>query len=80
VSQSALKNVQDIKITRQQKNQMRAQLEDILQVHKMLDSRIETYQQQTDHPEYRRFWEEMKQRNQQNIQVVARYMVMKCNR
>lgn len=77
MSQSALR---EVKISRQQKNQMRAQLEDILQVHKMLDSRIENYQQQTDHPEYLRFWEEIKQRNQQNIQVVARYMVMKCNR
>lgn len=77
MSQSALR---EVKISRQQKNQMRAQLEDILQVHKMLDSRIENYQQQTDHPEYLRFWEEIKQRNQQNIQVVARYMVMNCNR
>lgn len=59
---------------------MRAQLEDILQVHKMLDSRIENYQQQTEHPEYNRFWNEMKKRNQENIQVVSRYMVMKCNR
>ena len=78
VSQTA--PVRDIRISRQQKNQMRSQLEDILQVHKMLDSRIENYQQQTEHPEYHRFWEEMKQRNQQNIQVVSRYMVMKCNR
>lgn len=72
--------VSDIRVSRQQKNQMRSQLEDILKVHQMLDNRIQHYQQQTEYPEYNRFWNEMKQRNQENIQVVSRYMVMKCNR
>lgn len=65
---------------RQQKNLMRSQLEEILRVHQQLDSRISDYQQQTEYPEYNRFWQEMKERNQENIQVVSRYMVMKCNR
>jgi len=59
---------------------MRSQLEEILRVHQQLDSRISDYQQQTEYPEYNRFWQEMKERNQENIQVVSRYMVMKCNR
>lgn len=71
---------QSIRVSRQQKNLMRSQLEDILQVQQMLENRIEGYQQQTEYPEYNRFWNEIKQRNQENIQVVARYMVMKCNR
>ena len=62
------------------KNLMRSQLEEILRVHQQLDSRISDYQQQTEYPEYNRFWQEMKERNQENIQVVSRYMVMKCNR
>lgn len=61
-------------------NLMRSQLEEILRVHQQLDSRISDYQQQTEYPEYNRFWQEMKERNQENIQVVSRYMVMKCNR
>lgn len=72
--------VQSIRVSRQQKNLMRSQLEDILQVHQQIENRIEDYQQQTEYPEYNRFWNEIKQRNQENIQVVARYMVMKCNR
>lgn len=59
---------------------MRSQLEDILQVHQLLAERIQDYQQNTEIPEYHRFWEEIGQRNQEDIQVVARYMVSKCNR
>lgn len=77
LSQSAFR---DIRVSRQQKTLMRSQLEEILQVHQLLENRIEGYQQQTEYPEYNRFWNEMKQRNQENIQVVSRYMVMKCNR
>ncbi len=72
--------VQSIRVSRQQKNLMRSQLEDILQVQQQIENQIEAYQQQTEYPEYNRFWNEIKQRNQENIQVVARYMVMKCNR
>lgn len=72
--------VSQIQVSRQQKNLMRSQLEEILRVHQQLDSRISDYQQQTEYPEYNRFWQEMKERNQENIQVVSRYMVMKCNR
>jgi hypothetical protein len=72
--------VSQIRVSRQQKNLMRSQLEEILRVHQQLDSRISDYQQQTEYPEYNRFWQEMKERNQENIQVVSRYMVMKCNR
>ena len=72
--------VQSIRVSRQQKNLMRSQLEDILQVQQQIENQIEAYQQQTEYPEFNRFWNEIKQRNQENIQVVARYMVMKCNR
>jgi hypothetical protein len=80
VNSLAQSAVQSIRVSRQQKNLMRSQLEDILQVQQQIENQIEAYQQQTEYPEYNRFWNEIKQRNQENIQVVARYMVMKCNR
>lgn len=71
---------QGTRVSRQQKNAMRTRLEDILHIQQQLDQQIASYQQDSEVPEYSRFWDEIKQRNRESIQVVSRYMVMKCNR
>lgn len=70
----------EIRIDRLQKNRMRAQLESVLDVHRQLDTTIETYEGQTEVEEYRRFWNELRGKNRENIQYLSRYMVTKCNR
>lgn len=70
----------EIRIDRLQKNRMRAQLESVLDVHRQLDTTIEAYEGQTEVEEYRRFWNELRGKNRENIQYLSRYMVTKCNR
>lgn len=69
-----------IKISRQDKNLMRKQLEEILSIQKDLDKKINNYQQESVVEEYRGFWQELGQNNKDSIQRVSRYMVRKCNR
>ncbi|ABI67419.1 hypothetical protein [Syntrophomonas wolfei] len=69
-----------IKISRQDKNLMRKQLEEILSIQKDLDKKIDNYQQESVVEEYRGFWQELGQNNKDSIQRVSRYMVRKCNR
>jgi uncharacterized protein VirK/YbjX len=69
-----------IKISRQDKNLMRKQLEEILSIQKDLDKKINNYQQESIVEEYRGFWQELGQNNKDSIQRVSRYMVRKCNR
>ncbi|MGR6837210.1 hypothetical protein [Syntrophomonas erecta] len=75
-----MQEVSNIRISRKQKNIMRAQLEKIVEIHRDLDKRIEAYENITEVPEYRKLWSDLKGRNSETIQVVSRYMVMKCNR
>lgn len=69
-----------IRIDRQQKNAMRSQLEEILAIHRSLDKKIDSYQKESTHSEYNRFWNEMKQQNSENIKNISKFMVLKCNR
>lgn len=68
------------KITRQDKNKMRDQLQQIINIHQQVNRSIQTYRQENQVPDYGRFWDELSQRNNETIQVVSRYMVRKCNR
>ncbi len=70
----------EIRIDRLQKNRMRSQLESVLDVHRQLETTIESYEGQTEVEEYRRFWNELREKNRENIQHLSRYMVTKCNR
>lgn len=69
-----------IKINRQQKNAMRMQLEKVLQMQKDLDKKIDNFQKDCEVDEYRKFWQEIKKQNKENILHVSRFMVRKCNR
>lgn len=69
-----------VKINRQQKNLMRTQIEEVLQLQKDIDKKIDTYASTTEPQEYQKFWHELKTKNQETIQKVSRYMVAKCNR
>ncbi len=69
-----------VRIDRQQKNAMRAQLEEVLTIHHSLNQKIESYQKASTHSEYTRFWNELKQENGENIKKISKFMVLKCNR
>jgi uncharacterized Zn finger protein len=69
-----------IKIDRRQKNLMRSHIEEVVRYYKDLEEKIDGYETDTEPDEYRKFWKDLRSRNQEQIQVVSRYMVMKCNR
>ncbi|NLG32125.1 MAG: hypothetical protein GX550_01235 [Syntrophomonadaceae bacterium] len=68
------------RIERDQKNAMRSNLEKVLENQKSLGEKIDSYQQSTNVGEYREFWRELKNRNNETIHIVSRYMINKCNR
>ncbi len=68
------------KVDRQEKNIMRSQLEEILTIHRTLDTKIETFRKVSVSSEYRRFWNELKDQNTENVKAISRFMVLKCNR
>jgi hypothetical protein len=68
------------KIDRDQKNAMRSNLEKVLENQKSLGENIDSYEQSTNVNEYRQFWQELKNRNNETIRIVSRYMINKCNR
>ena len=68
------------RIARVDKNQMRAQIEEILALHKALVEKIELYASQAEVEEYQSFWGDLINNNRRIIGQVSRYMVMKCNR
>lgn len=69
-----------VRIDRRKKNIMRAQLEEVLQIQKDLEHKIEGYEKQTEPEEYRQFWRELKGKNGESIRRISTYMVNKCNR
>lgn len=69
-----------LKVSRQDKNQMRKQLEEILSIRKALDQKINDYRQESIIEEYREFWQDMEKNNKEDIQKLSRFMVRKCNR
>lgn len=75
-----IRNLATVKIDRKQKNIMRAQIEDILRLQRDINERIDAYAAQTEPPEYKKFWQELKTINLDTIQKVSRYMIAKCNR
>lgn len=69
-----------VKISRQQKNTMRLQLEKILEMQKNLDKEMANFQKGCEVEEYRKFWQDMKKQNKEHILNISRFMVRKCNR
>lgn len=69
-----------IRIDRRQKNLMRSHIEEVVRYYKDLEEKIDVFQTDTEPEDYQKFWRDLKARNQEQIQVVSRYMVMKCNR
>ena len=72
--------IRNKKIERGQKNMMREKLEDFLAAQKDLDQLISLYEEGTPNEEYRQFWQEIKEKNLENMKRVSRFMVTKCNR
>lgn len=69
-----------VRIERKEKNLMRSHLEQLLQMQKELDENIGIYEQQIQAEEYKSFLNELRNNNSENMQIVSRYMVRKCNR
>lgn len=69
-----------VKIDRQEKNIMRAKIEDVLQMQKDIDVKINSYAATSQPVEYQKFWQDLQTRNQDTIRKVSRYMIAKCNR
>lgn len=72
--------INNARIDRPDKNRMRGNLEEILQMQKQLEQRIDSYLQDETVEIYKKFWQELKKQYQQNIQNTYNYMVRKCNR
>lgn len=69
-----------VHIDRMQKNLMRKQLEEIVQMHKDINATIDDYAKNTEPEAYKEFWNEMKVINESSIKKVTHFMVRKCNR
>lgn len=68
------------RIDRSDKNQMRAKLEEVLQIQKDLVKKIEKYEQAIEVPEYKEFWRDLSKCHNDLNRKVYNYMVRKCNR
>jgi uncharacterized membrane protein YgaE (UPF0421/DUF939 family) len=68
------------KIDRKQKDLMRNNLEKVLEKQKELDQLIAAYAEKSEIAEYQDFLMNMRSKNLENIKIVSRYMVTKCNR
>ncbi len=69
-----------IRVERSQKNQMRAQLEEIVETYRSIQERVEAFKRDTQHVEYKKLWLDLLYKNDQQIQSLSRFMVTKCNR
>jgi len=68
------------RIDRNQKNRMRAQLEEVAAAYRLAEEKMEAYSRETEVTEYRRFWRELISDHHQRLENLSRYMVVKCNR
>ncbi len=68
------------RIARPDKNQMRACLEEVLQLQKDLVKKLELYEQAIEVPEYQEFWRDLSKCHNELNRKVYNYMVRKCNR
>lgn len=68
-----------MRIDRKQKNVMRAQLDDVLQLQKDIGKKLENYASETEAVEYQRFWRDLQTSNQETIHKISRYAIAKCN-
>lgn len=68
------------RIARPDKNQMRAHLEEILQIQKDLVQKIEFFEQEIGVAEYQAFWRDLSKCHNDLNRKVYNYMVRKCNR
>lgn len=67
-------------IPREEKNQMRKNLEDVLNLQKEIEKKIEAYQKDAVAEEYQKFWKEFRSKNRQTVNYLSNYMVRKANR
>lgn len=68
------------RVERSQKNLMRSQMEEIILLFKSMQDRIELFNEQTIHEDYKKIWRELIAMNDQQIQKLTRLMIAKCNR
>ncbi|MBO8159797.1 hypothetical protein [Thermosyntropha sp.] len=69
-----------IKISREQKNNMRMNLEEVVGMHKELEKKISVFSEHTEPEEYRKFWQELLENNRSTVRKITNFMVRKCNR
>ena len=67
-------------IDRQEKNRMRASLEEIIRCQRELEQRVDELLAAETIESYRLFWQELKQHYADNRRSIHNYMVRKCNR
>ncbi|QGU00563.1 hypothetical protein SYNTR_1969 [Candidatus Syntrophocurvum alkaliphilum] len=72
--------ISHVKIGRKQKNIMRGHLEKIIKLHYEVNNYIEEHAKQTEVEEYKDFFQNIKDKNIQTVQLISKYMVRKCNR
>jgi len=68
------------RISREEKNYLRNQLEDILRQYREINQQINEIKQNITEDEYLDFLRRLRVRNNETIQMLGRYMVRKCNR
>ena len=55
-------------------------MEEIILLFKSMQDRIELFNEQTIHEDYKKIWRELIAMNDQQIQKLTRLMIAKCNR
>lgn len=68
------------RIDRILKNKMRAQLEEIADIYRLAEEKMEQYERETEIGEYKRYWRELITDHHGRLEDLSRYMVIKCNR
>lgn len=68
------------KISREEKNQMRLKLEEVVSMMKEMEKKIAVFSENTQAEEYRKFWQELLENNRSTVRKVTNFMVRKCNR
>ncbi|MEA4924781.1 MAG: hypothetical protein VB084_05655 [Syntrophomonadaceae bacterium] len=72
--------INNARIGRPDKNRMRGNLEEILEMQKQIEQRIENLLQAETVETYKNFWQDLKKQCHQNAKNTYNFMVRKCNR
>jgi len=82
VAQEAMgvKAINKTRVDRTEKNRMRTNLEEVFQLQKELEKRLNDFLQVETVDNYRLFWQELKNQQTENLHTIYNYMVRKCNR